>query len=92
MTIDRTGYLRELDMLASATNPLILVAEAIDIGRLRQLCAQMETIAPFMEPTAYMRGGMTNLADQAAFLRAVETFVTEVGKLQRPTPRRETSC
>lgn len=85
MTTDQTGYLRELDMLASATNPLLLVAEAIDVGRLRRMCAEMETIAPFMEPTAYMRGGMTNLADQAAFLHAVEEFVSTLRKLDRRT-------
>lgn len=83
VTIDQTGYLRELDMLASAVSPLLLITEAVDVGRLRRMCAEMETIAPFMEPTAYMRGGMTNLADQAAFLAAVDRFVTEVRKLDR---------
>jgi hypothetical protein len=86
VTTDQTGYLTELHMLVTATGPLMLVAEAIDIARLRQLCGQMETVAPFLEPTAYMRGGMTNLADQAAFLRAVEEFVAAVRKLDRRTP------
>lgn len=83
MTLDQSGYERELDTLATMTGPLLLVAGSIDIGRLRQICAEMETIAPIVEPTAYMRGGMTNLHDQAAFLAAVETFVTEVRKLDR---------
>lgn len=83
--LDADAYTSALDLLATSTAGLILIADDVDVARLRQQCEQMQAIGPIFEPTAYMRGGMTNLRDQAAFLAALETFVVEVRKLDRTT-------
>jgi hypothetical protein len=76
-------YLTALDTLTSTARGLLLIADTVNIAELRRICGEMEALAPVLEPTAYIRGGMTNLSDQAAFLAAVDRFVTDVKKLDR---------
>ncbi|MGI5223554.1 hypothetical protein [Actinoallomurus sp. CA-142502] len=86
--LNPADYVRNLDLLVGATTALTMVADEIDIPGMRSVCEQMQALAPVLEPTAYQRGGMTALREQAAFLAALEAFVTEVRKLDRPATRR----
>jgi hypothetical protein len=56
-----------LDLVKGITQGLAYIP-ARDM--LREI-AEMETLAPIMEPTAYINGGADNLRDQAELLRAV---------------------
>lgn len=80
------SYQGNLDVLADFSRTMLMIADAFDVPAMRSTCGQMEALAPVMEPTAYMRGGAMNLRDQAAFLAAVDEFVTALRKLdRRPT-------
>lgn len=79
----RGKYMAGLDVLTSTARALLQVAETVDVAAMRRVCGEMEAVAPITEPTAYARGGGRNLSDQAAFLAAVDRFVTDVKKLDR---------
>jgi hypothetical protein len=76
--------------LVQAAGSFFSLATAVDVPELRRICERFETIAPITEPTAYARGGLDNLRDQADFLRAVDGFVTALHRLERQ-PTSETT-
>jgi hypothetical protein len=79
-------YSGNLRTLTEISRTLLLVTETLDVREMRSTCERFQAIAPVLEPTAYIRGGSMNLADQAAFLAAVDDFVTALRKLdRRPT-------
>ena len=87
LDINRENYQAVLAALVGVSRSILQACEQVDLPKMRQICGEFEAIAPIIEPTAYMRGGMDNLADQAAFLAAVDRFVTDLRKLdRRPTP------
>lgn len=80
-------YVAKLEALTHVARLMLQTADGIGgLAEMRNTLGQMEALAPVLEPTAYMRGGSMNLADQAAFLAAVDEFVTALRKLdRRPT-------
>jgi hypothetical protein len=76
-------YPAALDALVNATRAIISLADALDIPAMRSICERHQALGPVLEPTAYQRGGMDNLRDQASFLAALDRFVTDVRKLDR---------
>lgn len=83
--LNPADYVPAFDLLAKAATALEVLATTVGIRRMRQICAQMQALAPVLEPNAYQRGGMDELRDQAAFLAALDTFVTDLRKLDRRT-------
>jgi hypothetical protein len=81
--ITEENYVVALNALAGAASGLITVAEHIDLDSMRSIVSKYETIAPFIDPTSYIRGGGMNLNDQTAFLRAVGEFMTAIKKIDR---------
>lgn len=67
-------YRGHMDVLASAGRSLLLVAETVDVPELLRIVNEAETLGPILEPTAYQRGGGTNLTDQRRFLEAIQAF------------------
>lgn len=88
MKITEDSYITALNTLASASGMLHMVAEEIDLAEMRSICERFQALGPVLEPTAYHRGGGQSLTDQAAFLRAVDEFMTALRKLDRRTPTR----
>lgn len=76
-------YPSALDALVAASRVVLDMAEQCDITAMRSLIGHYEAVAPIVEPTEYLRGGGQNLADQAAFLAAVDEFVTKLRRLDR---------
>ena len=72
-----------LNTLVTFTRTILAATEQVDLAEMRSICERFQALAPVLEPTAYQQGGDLNLADQAAFLRALEEFVTAVRKLDR---------
>ena len=81
--IDESNYQHALDAFTTAARTILQLAEVLDLDQMQAVCARYETLAPLLEPTAYMRGGRDNLGDQAAFLGALRRFVDEVRKLDK---------
>lgn len=84
---DDGRYVAKLEALTHAARLMLQTADGIGgLAAMRNTLGQMEALAPVLEPTAYVRGGGMNLADQRAFLAAVDEFVTALRKLdRRPT-------
>lgn len=59
-------YRAGLDFLAGVLRPVQLVS----LDQLREYLEKAETLGPLLDPTAYMRGGRDNLADQRDLLDA----------------------
>jgi len=78
------SYPAYLATLTGATRGLLAIVGQVDLAELRSLCERMQALAPVLESSAYHRGGGQNLADQAAFLDALQRFKTDLGKLDRP--------
>lgn len=77
-------YMARLEALTHAARLMLQTADGIGgLQGMRDTLGQMEALAPVLEPTAYVRGGGMNLADQAAFLAAIDEFVTALRKLDR---------
>ncbi|MFI6296728.1 hypothetical protein ACIBEJ_34420 [Nonomuraea sp. NPDC050790] len=83
IAVDENTYPTALDALAAVTRTLLQLADSIDIDQMQALCRRYETLAPLLDPTAYMRGGRDNLATQGAFLSALQRFVADVRKLDQ---------
>lgn len=81
--MDHSRYTAKFEALTHVARLMIQTADGVNLPEMRNTLGQMEALAPVLEPTAYMRGGGMNLADQAAFLRAVDEFVTALRKLDR---------
>lgn len=75
------GYVTRLELLVGAVRAFLVTAEAVEVDDLLNSALHMDTIAPLLEPTAWMRGGGDNLADQVALLRAAKDFVAAVQKM-----------
>lgn len=86
VTVNEETYLTVLNTLASAAGMLHMVAEEIDLAEMRSICERFQALGPVLEPTAYHRGGGQSLTDQAAFLCAVDEFVTALRNLDRRPP------
>ena len=85
--LDVSSYQIGITTLTSAARALLQLADVIDLDQMQAVCGRFETLAPILEPTAYIRGGRDNLGDQMAFLGALRRFVDDLRKLDR----RETS-
>lgn len=59
-------YRATFDMIAQCFKPIQL----LPLAELRDDLSRAETLGPLLEPTAYIRGGRENLADQADLLAA----------------------
>jgi flagellar biosynthesis/type III secretory pathway ATPase len=81
ITVDGDTYTTALDTLTSAARSFFALADLFDLDHMRTRCAEYQTIAPLLQPTAYQQGGSRNLDDQAAFLTAVHRFVDDLRKL-----------
>jgi hypothetical protein len=82
--MDEQHYTAKLEALTHVARLMLQTADAVGgLPAMRNTLGQMEALAPVLEPTAYMCGGSMNLADQAAFLAAVDEFVTALRKLDR---------
>jgi hypothetical protein len=79
--VTEADYPGMLAALTSFARTLLTGTEQIDIGELRAICERFQALGPVVEPTAYQRGGDLNLRDQAAFLKALDEFVTALRKL-----------
>lgn len=86
IAIDGESYTTALHTLTTAARAFLQLADLFDLDQMRALCAQYETVAPLLHTTAYQLGGGRNLTDQAAFLAAVDRFVTDLRNLD-PNPR-----
>ena len=64
---DATQWLAYMDIVSSSVRTLGMVPVAEMLDELNR----MQTVAPILEPTAYVRGGGDNLRDQEELLRAV---------------------
>ncbi|GAA0971284.1 MULTISPECIES: hypothetical protein [Actinocorallia] len=82
------SYPAMVAVLTGAARGLLALLEHIDLAAMRTICEQMQAIAPITEPTAYARGGMDNLRDQAVFLDALARFRDDVGRLDRSARQR----
>jgi hypothetical protein len=83
-------YMLALKMLGGITRALLAITDTVDLTRMRRICEEMETLAPVLEPTASMRGGLDNLRSQSAYLATLQRFVTELKTLdQVPSDDRE---
>ncbi len=69
--------------LTTLTRLFLQSTATIDLAAMRSICERFQALGPVVEPTAYQRGGGINLRDQAAFLAALDRFVTDVRKLDR---------
>lgn len=81
--ITEENYPGMLNALVSFSRTLLAGTAQVDLGEMRAICERFQALGPVLEPTAYQRGGDLNLADQAAFLKAVDEFVTALRKLDR---------
>lgn len=75
------GYISRLELLVGAVRAFLVTADVVGVDDLLDTALRMDTVAPLLEPTAWMRGGRERLADQVALLRAVRTFLGEVKKV-----------
>lgn len=80
-------YKHGMDVLMAAGRMILLV----DVGALRDVVAKSETVAPILEPTAYMRGGGQRLAQQREFLDAMAQ-VRKVCEQWRPAEQAEAAA
>lgn len=78
----RAEYPQRLKLLADVTKALLQVAETADVPAMLNALGEHEALAPVVEPTAYLRGGGDNLADQRRFLEALQRFIDDINRMK----------
>jgi hypothetical protein len=71
--MDESDYVDNVKMWAGLCRSVTLIPIE-DIRAALEIAYRFEAVAPFVDPTAWMRGGDTNLREQQKFLVALLAF------------------